>query len=246
MTSEHSHSTGFNWDQLVKMPTVSKEWHKGRQVLNFYPKDKDYRDSPEAQAIVTKYFGEAAALNTDAGVLKFGSDHVTLHGAFLEMGVCTGKTINFIAALNPEQQIWGFDSFDGLPEEWARPDITVPQGTFRVNIDGWMPPVLHNVSLVKGLFDQTLPQFKDQILKSTPIAFLHVDCDIYASTKEIFERLGDNIVSGTVIVFDEMYNYPGAEKHEFKAFQEFLERTGKKSVYLAYNQYFEQAVAQIA
>ncbi len=246
MTSDHAHSTGFNWDQLVKMPTVSNEWHKGRQVLNFYPKDKDFRDSPAAQAMATKYFGEAAALNTDAAVLKFGSDHVTLRGAFLEMGVCTGKTINFIAALNPEQQIWGFDSFDGLPEAWARPDISVPQGTFRVNIDGWMPPVLHNVSLVKGLFDQTLPQFKEQILKSTPIAFLHVDCDIYASTKEIFDRLGDNIVSGTVIVFDEMYNYPGAEEHEFKAFEEFLERTGKKSVYLAYNQYFEQAVAQIA
>ncbi len=105
---------------------------------------------------------------------------------------------------------------------------------------------LHNVSLVKGPFDQTLPQFKEQILKSTPIAFLHVDCDIYASTKEIFDWLGDNIVSGTVIVFDEMYNYPGAEERLFKAFEEFLERTRKKSVYLAYNQYFQQVVAQIA
>jgi hypothetical protein len=53
-------------------------------------------------------------------------------------------------------------------------------------------------------------------------------------------------VSGTVIVFDEFYNYPGAEEHEFKAFQEFLDWTGKESVYLAYNQYFEQAVVQIA
>jgi hypothetical protein len=75
---------------------------------------------------------------------------------------------------------------------------------------------------------------------------LHIDCDIYASTKEIFDNLVDNIVPGTVIVFDELYNYPGAEEHEFKAFQEFLDGTGKKSVYLAYNQYFEQAVAQIA
>lgn len=245
MTSDSGHTTGFNWDQLVKMPTVSEEWHKGRQVLNFYPMDKDYRDSPAAQAMVTNYFGNAEALNTDAAVLKFGSDHVTLRGAYLEMGVCTGKTINFIAALNPEQKIWGFDSFDGLPEQWTRTDITVPQGTFRVNAEGWMPPVLHNVTLVKGLFQATLPQFKRQILKSTPIAFLHVDCDIYASAKEIFDHLVDNIVPGTVIVFDEFYNYPGAEEHEFKAFQEFLDRTGKKSVYLAFNRYFEQAVAQI-
>jgi hypothetical protein len=41
--------------------------------------------------------------------------------------------------------------------------------------------------------------------------------------KEIFDQLVDNIVSGTVIVFDEFYNYPRAEEHEFKAFQEFLD-----------------------
>ena len=92
---------------------------------------------------------------------------------------------------------------------------------------------------------ETLPQFKKQVLKSTPIAFLHIDCDIYASAKEIFDQFVDNIVSGTVIVFDEFYDYPEAEEHEFKAFQEFLNRTGKKPAYLAYNEYFEQAVVRI-
>jgi predicted O-methyltransferase YrrM len=109
-----------------------------------------------------------------------------------------------------------------------------------------MPPVLHNVTLVKGVFHETLPQFKEQVLKSTPIALLHIDCDIYASAKEIFDQLVDNIVSGTVIVLDEFYNCPGPEEHEFKAFQEFLNWTGKKPAYLAYNQYFEQAVVRIA
>jgi hypothetical protein len=246
MASDHTYSTGYNWDQLVQMPTAGEEWRKGRQVLNFYPMDKDYRDSPTARATVENYFGEAKALNTDAAVLKFASDHVAFRGAFLEMGVCTGKTINFIAALNPEEHIWGFDSFDGLPEQWVRTDLSVPQGTFRVNVKGWMPPVLHNVTLAKGMFHETLPQFKEQFLKSTPIALLHVDCDIYASAREIFDQLVENIVSGTVIVFDEFYNYPGAEEHEFRAFQEFLDRTGKKSIYLAYNQYFEQVVVQIA
>jgi hypothetical protein len=245
VTSDYTHSTGFNWGELVRMPNASEEWHKGRQVLNFYPMDKDYRDSPAARAMVANYFGDAKALNTDAALLKFGSDHVTMPGAFLEMGACTGRTINFIAALNPEQRIWGFDSFDGLPEQWARTDLAVPQGTFGVNVEGWMPPVLHNVTLVKGMFHETLPQFKEQVLKSTPIAFLHVDCDIYASTRAVFDHLADNIVPGTVIVFDEFYNYPGAEENEFKAFQEFLEWSGKQASYLAYNQYFEQAVARI-
>jgi hypothetical protein len=42
-------------------------------------------------------------LTSDAEVLKFGSDHAQLEGLFIELGVCTGKTINFIAALNPQQ-----------------------------------------------------------------------------------------------------------------------------------------------
>ncbi|MFR9749733.1 TylF/MycF/NovP-related O-methyltransferase [Nocardia sp. 004] len=224
---------------------MDSEWYEGRQVLNFFPRDKDYRDSPAARAMVEKYFREAKVLDTDAAVLKYGSDHVTLRGAFLEMGVCTGRTINFIAALNPEQRIWGFDSFEGLPEQWTRGDIPVPRGTFGIIADGWLPPVLHNTTLVQGLFQETLPEFKRQVLKSTPIAFLHIDCDIYSSTKEVFDQLGDNIVPGSVIVFDELYNYLGAEEHEFKAFREFLHRTGKRAEFLAYNQYFEQVVARI-
>lgn len=196
--------------------------------------------------MVAEFFGDAKVLDTDAAVLKYGSDRATLRGAFLEMGVCTGRTINFIAALNPEQRIWGFDSFSGLPEQWVRPDLEVPQGSFGIKVEGWMPPVLHNVTLVKGLFHESLPGFKEHVLKDTPIAFLHIDCDIYSSTKAIFDQLGDNIVPGTVIVFDELYNYPAAEDHEFKAFQEFLNRTGKTPIYLAYNQYFEQAAVQIA
>ena len=36
-------------------------------------------------------------------------DHVTVNGEFIELGVCTGKTINFIAALNPSKKIYGFE-----------------------------------------------------------------------------------------------------------------------------------------
>jgi len=185
--------------------------------------------------------------NSAARVGGRGSIEETPRGIPFNVGYWVGPDgRGIVAALNPEQHIWGFDSFDGLPEPWTRTDITAPQGTFRVNVEGWMPPVLHNVTLVKGMFHETLPQFKKQVLKSIPIAFLHVDCDIYASTKEIFDQLAENVVSGTIIVFDEFYNYPEAELHEFRAFQEFLERTGKRPVYLAYNQYFEQAVVQIA
>ncbi|HXF29087.1 MAG TPA: hypothetical protein VN457_04495 [Chlamydiales bacterium] len=55
----------------------------------------------------------------------------------------------------------------------------------------------------------------------------------------------DQIVPGTIIVFDEFYNYPGYERHEFKAFQEFLARKGYKADYLAFNINHEQVAVRI-
>ena len=75
-----------------------------------------------------------------------------------------------------------------------------------------------------------MPEF----LKNTEeeAAFIHVDCDIYEATREIFTWFADRIVPGTVIVFDEYFNYPGWRQHEFKAFQEFIVSGGRKYRYL--------------
>ena len=111
--------------------------------------------------------------------------------------------------------IYGFDSFEGLPDAWI-PGF--PKGYF--NMDGKLPPVAPNVVLVKGWFDETLPPFVQQ--HPEPVSYLHIDCDMYESTKTVFQNLAPRIVPGTVIVFDELVNYPGYQDHELKAFYEFL------------------------
>ena len=78
-----------------------------------------------------------------------------------------------------------------------------------------------NVELLQGLFVDTIPPFLSSTAHQN-VSFIHIDCDLYSSTKTIFNLLGDRIVPGTVIVFDEYFNYPGWRKHEFKAFQEFI------------------------
>lgn len=51
---------------------------------------------------------------------------------------------------------------------------------------------------------------------------------------------------GTIIVFDEYYGYPAFKKHEFKAFQEFINTREDLSFrYLAYNPVHEQVVIKI-
>lgn len=148
-------------------------------------------------------------------------------GLFLEFGVFQGNTINAIATLKPDKIIYGFDSFEGLPDNWRS---GFDKGTF--DIKGKLPPVQKNVVLIKGWFNETLPNFSKENPKNC--AFIHIDCDLYSSAKTIFSVLKNQIVSGTVIAFDEYFNYPGWQEGEYKALNEFIEETDLKFDYVAY------------
>jgi Methyltransferase domain len=161
-------------------------------------------------------------------VLEHAIQQARTDGLFLEFGVWSGRTINYIAERH-DGLVHGFDSFEGLPEDWA---MQYRRGDFATN--GRLPAVRSNVRLHVGWFDQTLPRFLNE--HNAPVAFMHVDCDLYSSTRTIFELLGDRIAPGTVIVFDEYFNYPGWREHEFKAFQEFIAASRLRYRYLAYNQ----------
>lgn len=234
----------FDWSTVLTIPSGTNQT-TGNQILHFKSINKPYEQDEQAKSFVEKYLSEAIPLTSDAEVLKYGSDSVRLKGLFIELGVCTGKTINFIAALNPHQKIYGFDSFEGLPEDWVREDKIITAGTFGFKNPDLLPPVLHNVELVKGWFDDTLSKFIKTLAVEEKIAFLHIDSDIYSSTATALKVLGSKICQGTIIVFDELYNYPGYENHEFKALQEFLSQSGYEVRYLAYNIYHEQIAVQI-
>lgn len=234
----------FDWSAILNIPSGGDQT-EGNQILHFKSVNKPYWENEQGRFFAEKYLTEATPLTSDAEVLNFGSDRVKLEGLFIELGVCTGKTINFIAALNPHKKIYGFDSFEGLPEDWVKADKVIPAGTFGFKNPAILPPVLHNVELIRGWFSDTLPIFTKGRDPSQPIAFLHVDSDIYSSAATAFEILGNRIQAGTILVFDEFYNYPGYENHEFKAFQEFLRKHNFKARYLAYNIYHEQVAIQI-
>lgn len=235
----------YDWSTILEIPPGAGI-NEGSQIFHFKCKNKHYTQCSEAIGFVKEKLSKAQKLQSDAEVLMCASKAVTIpNGAFLEMGVCTGKTINFIAGLNPHHIVYGFDSFEGLPEDWERKDRIFKKGTFAFKKDAKIPPVLHNVRLYKGWFKDVLPSFKSDVLVNKPIAFLHIDCDIYSSSKDVFNALGDNIVPGTVIVFDELYNYPGYENHEWKALKEFLEEKKLGIEFLAFNENHEQVAVKI-
>ena len=147
-------------------------------------------------------------------------------GLYCEFGVASGTTINFIAQRVKDTTIHGFDSFEGLPEDWRAGFL---KGKFRM---GALPEVRSNVELYKGWFDDTLPGFVSQ--HPGPVAFLHLDADLYSSTATVLDALGDRLTVGGVVQFDEYFNYPGWQDGEFKAFEEFVARSGVEFEYIGY------------
>lgn len=148
-------------------------------------------------------------------------------GLILEFGVAGGNSIRKIGGLLPDRAVHGFDSFEGLPEDWA--GHLEGKGAFSQKSE--LPSVPSNVELHVGWFDATLPEF----LKTTdePVSFLHVDCDLYGGTKVILDELGSRLRPGSVILFDEYFNYPSWKHHEYKAWQEYVEAHKVKYTYVA-------------
>lgn len=188
----------------------------------------DYaRDKLEAGA---RLFGETFE------TLGHAMDHATVAGLTLEFGVSFGASLRFIAK-RVQGTVHGFDSFEGLPEDWG----TEKAGQY--STAGAIPVMPDNVRLHVGWFDDTLPLFAANT--AGPIRLANVDCDLYSSTKTVFANLGGRIVSGTVLVFDEYLAYGRWQEHEFKAFQEFVAEKGLAYRYLAFNLFTRQAVVMI-
>jgi hypothetical protein len=101
-----------------------------------------------------------------------------------------------------------------------------------------------NVRLVKGWFDATLPEFVEKHVGQRA-SFVHVDCDLYSSARTVLSCLRKLDLNGAVIVFDEYFNFPGWQNHEFKAFQEYVKECHVKYVYSGYCRRSEQVAVQI-
>jgi len=154
------------------------------------------------------------------------------NGSFLEFGVWKGKSITITSKLvggeGSRKIVHGFDSFEGLPEDWFGYDDV--KGGF--NLDGKLPEVPKNVKLYKGWFHETLPKFL--VENNESVSFLHIDSDLYSSAKTVLNLLRERIVVNTIIVFDQYFNYPNWQKGEFKAFQEFVKENNIRYEYMGF------------
>lgn len=152
---------------------------------------------------------------------KYISDNYTKensHITYLEFGVAGGESLNWWiqANNNTQSKFYGFDTFEGLPEDWGiffkKGDMSYTETKIQDT----------RVELIKGLFQDTLFQFiqdNSQVLNSSARKIIHMDADLYSSTLFVLSQLYPYLKSGDIILFDEF----NVALHEFRAYKDFTE-----------------------
>ena len=156
-----------------------------------------------------------------------------IEGDFLEFGVYRGSSfIEFIKLFerylkNETIKYYAFDTFEGLPfgegAKWKTNDFLVSKKDFKNcliknGVD------LNKTKIVKGNYLDVLSNELKKNYTLEKASVIHIDCDLYLSTKAVLDFIDSLLVPGSIIIFDE-YEMGAwkAEKGEKQAFKEFKE-----------------------
>ena len=152
---------------------------------------------------------------------------------FFEFGVATGTSFKWWLEQNknPQSKFYGFDTFEGLPEDWG----TYKAGEMNANL----PQIDDNRhEFLKGLFQDTLFNFIETHRIDNNRIIIHLDADLFSSTLFVLTTLAKYLKPGDLIFFDE-FNVPN---HEFFAFKVFTESFYVKYELIgAVNNYYQVA-----
>lgn len=153
-----------------------------------------------------------------------------------EFGTASGKTAN-IMSLGFDKFVT-FDWFKGLPEDWRK---GFEKGAFA---QAKIPQLAENVTVVMGLIEATLEGWLDEHGQKPD--YFHFDLDLHDPTRYALDLLHiRGLIRGSVLVFDEFYNYPGFLAHEMRAFKEFVTEFGLSYEWIGRNVNHEQVAVRI-
>lgn len=149
-------------------------------------------------------------------VLDFAIKRSLKNRAFYEFGVWMGESFRYI--FRNFDRSYGFDSFEGLPEDWHN----IKMGAY--SSYGQIPK-LNGPEFIVGNFEDTLPKFFSGIER--PMAgLINLDADLYSSTICALDNSHAVIDDKTILVFDELIVNQNWEEDEFKALVEYCKSYG--------------------
>ena len=198
---------------------------------------RDANAAEQSAAFVLENLPNAPVFWNPHDTLRYALGEIKGPGLALEFGVATGTTLKIIAdAVAGDRTVVGF-------EHLHRPAGSVADRIEAGEFAQREVPEVPGAQLVVGLFEDELPGFLTR--NEEQIAFMHVDCDLYSSAKTVLDLTGERLAPDAVLVFDEFFNFPGWQQHEFRAWNEFLARTGRTFEYLAYTGNNEQVAVRL-
>jgi hypothetical protein len=204
-------------DSLIKENSIKENYEHFKEIFKTTVYFKDVWE-------IRKYAIQNAISNDNQQELDY-----------LEFGVYKGNSTNFFSKY--VNKLFAFDSFEGLREDWVGNGLA--KGHFSLNKQ--IPKLNSNIEPIVGFVQDTLDDF---LKKHNPkINFVHLDMDTYPSTKYALERLKPFFNKHAIIIFDELYNYPGWEGGEYKALKEVFK--DDEYIFKAFNLSAFQAVIQI-
>lgn len=147
---------------------------------------------------------------------KLVKNTAKLPGHIAEVGVYRGGSARLIAENKGDKELHLFDTFeDGLPEPVALDSVKFWRGQFATPLETVTNYLsgIDGVYFHKGCFPDTAAPIADM-----QFSFVHLDVDIYQSTKDALEFFYPRMVKGGVIVSHDYRSSAGVTK----AFDDFF------------------------
>lgn len=124
-------------------------------------------------------------------------------GSIVEIGSYRCGATIALAAADPNKHVYAFDLFGGLPYRDAGFENFQDANFVEIQeITASFP----NITLIRGLHEETIPAFSDQ-----PLSLIFMDSDHYSSHKVCLDRLWPMLSSGGVAVFHD-WSFPGVQR----------------------------------
>lgn len=130
---------------------------------------------------------------------------------YVEFGVWQGYGIGWYAQnhTHEDSRFIGLDSFEGLPDDWARLD----KGAF--STDGKTPDIDdRRVEFMVGWFQNTIDDLLLKLHDDNNVLIIHYDADLYESTLFALTRL-DILKRPMIAIFDEFYGGEARALHDY-------------------------------
>jgi len=199
---------------------------------------KVFKSRCDAEMLIERVISERLSYLEKEALIELANavmavEAMNVKGAIIEAGCALGGSSIVIGRTKqPGRNFYVYDVFGTIPSPGER-DPEVAHQRYKEIIEGRssgiggdvyygyqvslldnvkqqfrdfdVAPEINNVTFVQGLYEQTMRV-------DFPVALAHIDCDWYESVMICLNQIVPNMVSGSLLILDDYYYWPGCRK----------------------------------